>query len=1246
MAPFSRQEHARNVVNAWKAPESTGGDAVASRKTDVWDFGVVLAQMLLGLEVVRLHRSPASLSSSVMGLSDTLTDLFAKFFVNDPRSRLTAFEMSACEFFRSSEGINMEQTAVINIEKRTDLLRASSSSERPLASHVRRSSGSFQQGSMLYSRYANDFSELHRLGKGGFGEVMKARNKIDGGIYAIKKIKSESRDQLEQVLSEVMLLQRLNHAYVVRYYSAWVENLTTADSISISNDSSSTDFSPPLQVGLSSRGLDFISSGNYKNIEFGEESEDSTDEDDEEDESEDSESDSLVKGKERELESSLPVVTFADSNSQSGQSQESRLVEESAIAESDDVESVRRSVLKRSGSSRLMRSVLYIQMELCEQKTLRDLISRGLPERPDDCWRLLRHILEGLVSIHANGIIHRDLKPDNIFIDTAGNPRIGDFGLATNSRTLNTSKIAMSQQTDGDMTKSIGTALYVAPELQSKASLTYNDKVDMYSLGIIFFEMCYTLSTAMERDKILRQLRMVDHKLPAVFDIPDNASRCVIIKSLVNHNASERPTSAELLHSGKLPELMEDEAIQRALTSLSESNPAYLQKMLSSLFSQSQHQQIKNIAWDARDTHSYGTSSGHDDLRAQSNTKSIVEAIFRRHGAEESQRNVLMPRSSYYTNPNIVQLLDPTGSLLQLPFDLTLPYARQLSKQTPISSGRTYTFGQVYRDSGDAGPPRTHIESDFDIVTTSDNNETLADAEVIKVVDEILNEIPALSESTMCYHINHSDLLNAILDFCQIDMKQRNEVKERLSKLNFHQWTWAKIRSELRSPLLAISSTSLYDLSQFDFRDTIDKAARRLEGLLNKSKQISVVKTSIDYLRNLVKILQSFGVQRTCYITPLACHNEKFYKHGMLFQCIHDKRKRTVFAAGGRYDMLIESYRRIGDKSKLCKAVGVNIGWDGLIASVLRWQKDLALKKQAMVEDVTDFACDIQRCEVLVTCTDTSALVPACTRVMAGLWSLNISAELDPDSTVIDQIVSRSRTAAHNFIVIVKPDSAATTVRVRNTITDTETDVAITNIAGHIRSEIRDREHQRNSRSRAFTTGPPLLRSHQSVPEGSNTSTSTGNDSYSHTNTNDNRAAASEVQVLLAQHRSKKANKYHILSAARQQWISHLNTLKSCPILAVETRDDLLDNIRDTRLADVEGWRKLVQNVPAGERLYIGQIQELLEEYKKSWKAGLRNGMNSAGGSNAWEESNKETSREVGLFNFRTGHCIYYDVGL
>ena len=121
------------------------------------------------------------------------------------------------------------------------------------------------------------------------------------------------------------------------------------------------------------------------------------------------------------------------------------------------------------------------------------------------------------------GIIHRDLKPFNIFMDSTDRIKIGDFGLAT-SHTSATTKVNTStmlhqndstHSTDERMTGKVGTALYVAPELcQATSRIKFSHKVDLYSLGIILFEMFYRpLSTGMERVKIIGLLRTVSNSI-------------------------------------------------------------------------------------------------------------------------------------------------------------------------------------------------------------------------------------------------------------------------------------------------------------------------------------------------------------------------------------------------------------------------------------------------------------------------------------------------------------------------------------------------------------------------------------------------------------------------------------------------------------------------------------------------------------------------------------------------------------
>ena len=97
----------------------------------------------------------------------------------------------------------------------------------------------------------------------------------------------------------------------------------------------------------------------------------------------------------------------------------------------------------------------------------------GLPLAEVRAW--LRGIVEGVAYLHDHGIVHRDLKPANIFMEE-GIVKIGDYGLAK--------LITPGQVTEHS--ESIGTCHYMAPEV---ASGKYDKPIDIYSLGIILFEM-------------------------------------------------------------------------------------------------------------------------------------------------------------------------------------------------------------------------------------------------------------------------------------------------------------------------------------------------------------------------------------------------------------------------------------------------------------------------------------------------------------------------------------------------------------------------------------------------------------------------------------------------------------------------------------------------------------------------------------------------------------------------------------
>lgn len=907
----------------WYPPEIAGvSKPQLTQKTDVWDFGIVFLQMVFGLNVAEKYHSPAGLMDS-LSLSGPLEELVLKFFKSDPKKRPRAFELCSSEFLATNAPILDESDSAVVSGSLLSLPQG-------IPRRLRHDS---MNKTAATSRYLEDYIEESRLGKGGFGEVVRARKLIDGRLYAIKKITQRSQETLSEMLKEVRLLSQMNHPAVVRYYNTWLEETmdfsSTKTDDGSSSDSSTTENGSRAAISRNidiefaeskSRGLDFMSSSGHPDLGWN-----SDDEDEEDDENEEPEDDE-------------------EGSDESGSDEE----DTSTVGES--VSSVRLQPPARPPrrpSARPFRTVMYISMEYCEKRTLRDLISRNIYKDTQEVWRLFRQILEGLAHIHSLTIVHRDLKPENIFIsagpDGVDNVKIGDFGLATSGQ-LVTDKNAQNVDSS-DMTRSIGTAVYVAPEVRTGGGGSYTAKVDMYSLGVIFFEMSYPAMLGMQRAMTLEQVRHNPPVLPPDFKASDK-NHTEVLLSLLNHNPKERPSSTELLKSGKMPVQMESEAIRRAIAGMADPSSPYFEKMLKALFAR-QVEPAKDYAWDMG---SSGPSPA--DLMRQYIVKDTLVSIFRRHGAVETPTACLYPRSSHY-GQNAVRLLDQNGTVLQLPFDLVMGHARSLAR---IANGpvvqRSYSFGNIFRDRHDGGQPDVYGEVDFDIVTTDALDLALKEAEVIKVLDEIVTAFPTTSSTSICFQIGHSDLLHLIFEYCGVDLNARQAAADVLSKLNIRNFTWQKVRGELRSPLVGISATSVDELQRFDFRDTSSKAIAKLRNLFEGTEFSQKVSSILAHLKDVVQYVKKFGVMSKVYIAPLSSINEVFFRGGTIFSCLYDKKVKDVFAAGGRYDSLIKEHRpKIGGRFEERHAVGFSLNWEKQLAKQVPKATGKAFLKKAAEEE-------------------------------------------------------------------------------------------------------------------------------------------------------------------------------------------------------------------------------------------------------------------------------------------------------
>lgn len=101
-------------------------------------------------------------------------------------------------------------------------------------------------------------------------------------------------------------------------------------------------------------------------------------------------------------------------------------------------------------------------------------------------------------------------------------------------------------------------------------------------------------------------------------------------------------------------------------------------------------------------------------------------------------------------------------------------------------------------------------------------------------------------------------------------------------------------------------------------------------------------------LNVLMTYLQCFGVKRRVFVNPLSSLHDKFYRGSVLFQCVFDSKRRDVFAAGGRYDRLIQEFapKALSNRPQ-AHAVGFNLSSDRLGSSMREYLKSKPPPKDA-----------------------------------------------------------------------------------------------------------------------------------------------------------------------------------------------------------------------------------------------------------------------------------------------------------
>lgn len=120
----------------------------------------------------------------------------------------------------------------------------------------------------------------------------------------------------------------------------------------------------------------------------------------------------------------------------------------------------------------------YYAMEYIEGESLDRVLARRNRLSWEEVVTLGRQLCAALAHAHQQGVVHRDLKPSNLMILPDGSLKLTDFGIAKD--------LDVTALTEANCT--VGTASYMSPE-QCKGERNLTHKSDLYSLGIVFYEL-------------------------------------------------------------------------------------------------------------------------------------------------------------------------------------------------------------------------------------------------------------------------------------------------------------------------------------------------------------------------------------------------------------------------------------------------------------------------------------------------------------------------------------------------------------------------------------------------------------------------------------------------------------------------------------------------------------------------------------------------------------------------------------
>lgn len=215
-------------------------------------------------------------------------------------------------------------------------------------------------------------------------------------------------------------------------------------------------------------------------------------------------------------------------------------------------------IVRLIAHGKINKSNPYIAMEFIDGEPLDRILARRGKLGWEEVAAYGKQLAEALQYAHDKGIIHRDLKPSNLMITRDGVLKLTDFGIAKDTD--------VTALTGANST--IGTAAYMSPE-QCRGDRNLSNKSDLYSLGIVFFELLTGRKPFTAETTVEMFLKHVNESAPRigkqVNELPPKFESLIL--QLLEKDKDSRPVDAAWV--ARMLAEIEDDAFARKSAGLS-----------------------------------------------------------------------------------------------------------------------------------------------------------------------------------------------------------------------------------------------------------------------------------------------------------------------------------------------------------------------------------------------------------------------------------------------------------------------------------------------------------------------------------------------------------------------------------------------------------------------------------------------------------------------------------------------------